>query len=140
MKLAFKRLNLVPQGSVTGGFFEYSLDPQAGTITYQGEVDARFMFFSKVLPLNGTAAIDPACILSKNIAPGNVFNFGNLKVNISNIITKKAYANVEANVSGVPVSGTATFDISGDTIVLIYVKLSGSYFGVGVVVEATAAA
>lgn len=134
--LAFKRLNLIPQGHVTGGYFEYSLDGDTGNVSYQGEVDFHVLFFSKAFPVQGSTVIPANCVKSASIKQDAMFTFGDLNLHVDRVAGTQALVSINATMGGVPVKGSGLIDLSGTNIALTYIKLSGSYFGVDAIVEA----
>lgn len=125
MALLFKKLTIDPQGNIVGGYLQYSMDPDQGSISYQGEVTASAWFIKKTVPLNGISKVDPAILQSRNVKVGEAFDFGNLKIMVTDITEKTATAHVvlAGDVSG---SGTAKFDLSDTAISLDELTLTAS--------------
>lgn len=129
--LMFKKLNIQPNGNITGGYFQYSFDDKQGVISYNGQLNYSFMWgtIRGSLPLNGEQAIDPNLLQSANVKVGEKLTFGPLQIDVMSISDQKANCNVTVQAGGAPASGVAILDLSAPEIVLLSLNAQGSFMG-----------
>lgn len=125
MGLEYIRLGMEPRDNITGGWVQYCLDPDTGIITLTGEADVHvWLLGTRKYPISGEAKVDPLLVKSENIKVGQTFDFGSVLVSVQSVDAVKKIATCAVTVRGsVAGSGTATFDLSGPTIVLTDILL-----------------
>lgn len=133
--LLFKRLNIKPNGIISGGFVQYNADDVTGAITYNGEVDAHFLFFSKSFPASGTTTVDPKLLQSASFTPGATLTIGGVSMTVESLSGGQAVVSVVVNDGSTSARGTAIFDVSQKDISLLSLSAKGTVMGYSVTLE-----
>lgn len=122
---------IAPIGYITGGYFQYSMDP-SGLITYWGEIDLSILFLpiKKVVPPSAVH-VDPQTMLCANWKVGQKFSVGFLVVELVAISNNRAIANISYidPVNEINEIGVATFDLSGKYAGLLSLNGDGTVKG-----------
>jgi hypothetical protein len=125
-----KKLTIKPNGMISGGHLEYSVNDQTGVIKFTGEITVHMLFFSKTFPLNGQVQVDPHLILSAQVKPGLSYHSGPVKIDVISLHDhNKAVANVSIKNDTVDAGGGITLDLSAKDISIVSGNLSGTVQG-----------
>lgn len=119
-----KYFDIVPNGIIKGGNFEYEFHADKRLLTYKSVIKVGKWGMSKSFDAAGHQNIEPEQLESaKYNTVGAKIEFANLKGTITKVGHMVAHAQISMN--DMEVSGTAQFDISGKYVALITLDAHG---------------
>jgi hypothetical protein len=126
--LAYKRLQLAPNGPLKYGYASYSVDPETGTVVYEAMIHVQEFIFSKDFATKGPYKIDPALLKSANLQVGQSMTFGALTLTVSKIENGVAQCDLMIS-QPLQMTGKAFFSVAGENLELIEVQAAGTAYG-----------
>ena len=131
-----KNFTILKNGLIRGGQVSYELDPATGLISYSGFVYVGVGFFSKKVDVNPSGKpfqVKTEELLSANVKPGYKVPVGNVFFLVDTVTG--SVASVEAHVTGQPIDGVGTLDVSGQYVALLSLDAKAKVYGMSLTIQ-----